>query len=464
MVSGRSNLNPHECVLKGLRASIPPDRRVSKGIELLASIVRYQSKAKIKRIFERSYPETSSRTCAGEFPQELVDMIVAHVILDTPTLKAVSATCRSWYIAALPHLHHTLTLCRRALDPGHQGLIPLQKLGKMGLLPFVKRLLIVQYHGNDPSLPTVLNARSPVYFAFTNVQELAIDMLALVFTPRVHLYFGHSMPKLRSLALRRPLAAHHQLLYFIGLFPNLEDFKLADLTREQTPEPVPVPQSVPPLRGRLTLRGFCGVDFLRDLSKLSGGLRFRYAYLREVEGARFLLENCAETLETLRVYPSGQCALWVPVLSYLTYGLSEWNERKLRDFNLSKNRSLRSLEVTVDIPGFYSDHPQRFLRDLLSTITSSVFSEVVIILGDGVIHHTDFFQQVLFRVVRGMYEVKPFRLVFCLEIWDGDREDNTERLRRYIDAEAAKGGLNFLPCSPIIVSNTRAMRSPEWGA
>ena len=58
-----------------------------------------------------------------------------------------------------------------------------------------------------------------------------------------------------------------------------------------------------------------------------------------------------------------------------------------------------------------------------------------------------------------MYEVKPFHLVFSLEIWEGDRNSTTEILKRYIEAEEAKGGLEFLPCPPVIVFNTRTARN-----
>jgi len=85
------------------------------------------------------------------------------------------------------------------------------------------------------------------------------------------------------------------------LVANLDNFKLTeDYTRQLPLDSAPVPQSAPSLRGRSTLKGFYGEGFLRDLSELSGGLRFRYMDLHLVDGARFLLENCTETLETLR--------------------------------------------------------------------------------------------------------------------------------------------------------------------
>ena len=97
-----------------------------------------------------------------------------------------------------------------------------------------------------------------------------------------------------------------------------------------------------------------------------------------------------------------------------------------------------------------------FLRDLLPTITSPVFSDIVIVVQGRIIQNPRSFRHVLFKMMRDLYEVKPFRLVFCLEVWDGDREDAIKRLKEYIDGEAAKGVLEFLPCPPLIISNTQS--------
>lgn len=91
-----------------------------------------------------------------------------------------------------------------------------------------------------------------------------------------------------------------------------------------------------------------------------------------------------------------------------------------------------------------------------------MFSDVVIVLREGSIQDMNFIQHVVFDIVRGMYKVKPFHLVFCLEIWEGDKEYIEERLRGCIDVETAKRGLDFLPRPPVIVSNTRAARSLTW--
>ena len=159
---------------------------------------------------------------------------------------------------------------------------------------------------NCAGSPSVTNARSPVYFsALTNVQELVIDVLDFRdFAPQMERYFGHFAPRLRSLALNHPRGARRDLLSFVGLFPNLDNFKLRyDGTDEEIPGHSPVSQSAPSMRGCLTLRPFGDESFLRDLSRLCGGLRFHSVDLGGEEGARLLLDDCAKTLETLRVCP-----------------------------------------------------------------------------------------------------------------------------------------------------------------
>jgi len=186
--------------------------------------------------------------------------------------------------------------------------MPLNGLGEMRLLPLVKRLQILQRYGYaDPWFrPTIFNARSLACFsALTNVQDLVVDELDLhAFTPQAQLYFGQFTPTLRSLTLRTPRSNHNQLLHFFGLFPNLDDLKLI-YTHSWIfiPDPAPVPQSASSLRGRLTLKGFGGEVLMRSMSELSGGLRFRYVDLLDVEGVRFILGACANSLEALRVHP-----------------------------------------------------------------------------------------------------------------------------------------------------------------
>ena len=65
-------------------------------------------------------------------------MIIAHIAHDLGALKAFSLTCRSCYIAAVPHLHHTLALTN------HGKLKPLSELHQLGLMPRIQEVRVEQ--------------------------------------------------------------------------------------------------------------------------------------------------------------------------------------------------------------------------------------------------------------------------------------------------------------------------------
>jgi len=271
-------------------------------------------------------PETPATRSspAVELPLDVVEMIIAHLIYDTRSLFACSMTCRCWYVAAVPHLHHTLATQTRPYPgyPGHGKTWPkpLVRMHKLGLLPFVKTLHIreVSYYFDVNRLFPEMFHRTLLhqYSAMTNLQELAIDNLNIdKFIPKLRQCFGHFSPTLRSLALREPEGSCRQIIYFIGFFQHLEDLKLlskpgATSTRNPQAELAdfltPAPPSTPPLRGRLTMRFSPGVEFLKVMITLFGGLRFHSMDLHLVDGTQLLLKACADTLETLRLFQSGK--------------------------------------------------------------------------------------------------------------------------------------------------------------
>jgi len=242
-------------------------------------------------------------------------MIIAHFVYSKCTLIACSMTCHSWYIAAIPYLHYSLTMEEASYYPWNRTEYmwptPLRKSYDLGLLPLVKQLRIrAGIYSNTEFTPEWLGRRTLRYFtALTNLQELGIDNLQLSrFMPNIQQCFGHLSPTLRFLALRKPTGSCRQILYFIGLFPNLQDLKFESSPptdgQESTADAALVPLSVPPLRGRLILARFAREGLVRDMITFFGGLRFRSMDLFEVECVRLLLYECRKTLETLRLYPT----------------------------------------------------------------------------------------------------------------------------------------------------------------
>lgn len=285
--------------------------------ELLVNQLWYRSKAKIKRLVTGGTPGASaaSSSSIAKLPQEVVNGIISHCIHDKGTLLACSTTCYSWYIAAVPHLHHSLTTDddhHYPEDRNHPWPLPLQKSHKLGLLPFVKRFRIrMGVSISDTGFaPERLSKHNLSYFsALTNLQELGIDYLQVSsFMPTIQQCFGHFSPTLQFLALKQPKGTCREILYFIGLFPNLQDLKLHypfPMHEEEIEDGLtPAPLSIPPLRGRLMLTCFRREDLVKNMIDLFGGLHFRHMDLFRVQCVRLLLDACTETLETLRLYPT----------------------------------------------------------------------------------------------------------------------------------------------------------------
>ena len=250
-------------------------------------------------------PEIPPPKLSARLPQELADEIISY-IHDIETLLACSLTSRLWYNAAVPRLHYSLTTfteCTRSQWPK-----PLLESHELHLLPFVKRFGILvgpHYLGFTRKLfGDKHNLRC--FSTLKNLRELRIDRLKLSsFMPNIKRYFGHFAPTLRSLVLDEPEASCQQILYFIGLFPNLHHLKLLLFSPSEEVEPLDrlVPHSQPPLGGWLALRSYKGEKFVEDMVAHYGRLPFSSLYLSNVERTQRVLDECSETLETLQLDP-----------------------------------------------------------------------------------------------------------------------------------------------------------------
>ena len=115
--------------------------------ELLINKLWYRGKPEITKLLWKDTSETPTPFPfpIARLPQKLVEMIIACLAHDKPSLLARSMTCYLWYIATVPHLHHTLTADELTFclwDEEYQWLKRLQKSYNSGTLPFVKRFRI----------------------------------------------------------------------------------------------------------------------------------------------------------------------------------------------------------------------------------------------------------------------------------------------------------------------------------
>ena len=90
-----------------------------------------------------------------------------------------------------------------------------------------------------------------------------------------------------------------------------------------------------------------------------------------------------------------------------------------------------------------------FVLGAFSTITSSVFSELVIVIGSS---GASLPQNVtLFETLRKMHDVRPFKLVFLLELLeDWDRWNTRRRLAENLNLVTGNGLVDFLESPPTI--------------
>ena len=117
------------------------------------------------------------------------------------------------------------------------------------------------------------------------------------------------------------------------------------------------------------------------------------------------------------------------------------------ELNLSQLKVLRSLEI-----GDWVGNPHHYatVMEMFSTITSLVFSELVITLTPAD-EPTRLPQEVtLFETLRKMNEVRPFKLVFLLKDVGFHQEEVPRELVDNLALVIAQGLLDFLDTPPSV--------------
>lgn len=93
-------------------------------------------------------------------------------------------------------------------------------------------------------------------------------------------------------------------------------------------------------------------------------------------------------------------------------------------------------------------HRPTIVKGVFSTIKSPVFSEVVIVITSYAVYLPT--GDTLFKTLREMNEVRPFKLVFLLEASDFHQEQVQRELVEALDVINANNSLNFLTSKPTI--------------
>ncbi|KAF9783228.1 hypothetical protein BJ322DRAFT_142498 [Thelephora terrestris] len=411
------------------------------GVELLANVVWHRSKAKLTGVLAKKQSAAlSDAPQPRTFPPELAEMVIAHLKYDTLALKACASTCFCWYNISIPHLHRTLILGGR-FSKKFQRSNPLPSLYKLGLLPFVEQLQLAGTMTWDGwVVPALSDSRNMPYIrAMVNLQELDIEGLNFFkFPAGFGGYLGHFAPTLRSVALTLPNGARRQLLDFFRLFPNLDNIEVLhyDPVREVCDaldtQLAPINGG---LRGRLTLNTFGEIGLFEDLVVAFGGMRFTSMDLSRTLGKQLLLCACADTLETLRLDSED---LWAEDL----YPEDCLMHPLVQEPDLSPSTALRSIEVPA--------YSLTYVKKALSTITSPVFHEIVVIFSE---REVDRQSENLAGKIRELYGIREFSVAFCLEVLGtSPGAEGQHKLALNTNEAVAAGLYDFLPRPPLVFS------------
>jgi len=162
----------------------------------------------------------------------------------------------------------------------------------------------------------------------------------------------------------------------------------------------------------------------------------------------------------------------------------------LQHFNLSRNRSLRTLETTAQSIDVADDIASDFLKTVLSSVTSPALLDVVIVYRETDLRNMPHCSRCdselvrclssrnkrdrnalfkhQFKVFREMHNARDFRLVLCADVFDCMVVDGIEMLERMMKVEEVTGGLDYLLQKPLIISERRTLRTryidqnPGW--
>lgn len=131
---------------------------------------------------------------------------------------------------------------------------------------------------------------------------------------------------------------------------------------------------------------------------------------------------------------------------------AETTEGLLQDFDLSHLHSLQSLEVTTSSVSQAHQGAPHLLRDIVSTIRSPAFSEVVLIFQRPDLYRP---YHIPFDAFRQMYSKKKFRLVFCLEVSKKYRDTGFQSMWKRLEWEMTHQRLDFLESPPTLIISER---------
>ena len=332
-------------------------------------------------------------------PDDIINEVFS--LLDPKTLKSCSLTGKALSYLAKPFIHRTLRLTpwsrTEPNDSGYRNEFDgLPTLGERSLLKHTRHISVIPRSGTlfagslDPHIQHL--------HTLTNLRILHARWLDTPsFNPKMEKYFGAFLGTLQSLELEFPRGDHKQIFYFICQFPNLRNLKINSVRGPTQPMSNDAPRSdiktSPPLDGTLDLQWNMGTEndpmgahsIPSDLASLPSGLRFRTLKLSGYtsDNIQLLIDACAPTLECVEFTGASYGVLFPhrgerPLFTFVrTIQLSGFP--RYPQLNFERHPALRKLEIALTQHA-NAEYAVRWLPELLSTITSNVFTKLTVYL------------------------------------------------------------------------------------
>ena len=158
--------------------------------------------------------------------------------------------------------------------------------------------------------------------------------------------------------------------------------------------------------------------------------------------------------------------------TYVGFGQRFVARSSPQDFDLSRNKSLRVLEI---LASHSAREEPGFLTHVLSTITSPAPLEIIIIYWEcnlppvsrnlaWSLGHTSYWPGVTkgalwhsrrFEMLREMRKTRDFRLVLCVDVWGGVGEHAVKAVKQAVAAEKAERGFDGSFPEPLVFYSPR---------
>lgn len=182
-------------------------------------------------------------------PLEIVEEIIDVLAGDTKSLLSCSLVSTSWVHRSRRHLFADVKL---------HSLLDLQSWFLTGLGPSSNHVRFLDLSQNDEFKWIVPDSLAGIYNDFTsfhNVESLALTGLDLTLFDEHSLtrFFGHLSENLTSLSVKAMTVHPDALLFFVCMFPKLDDLKLDYLMMGKATIPFRQPSVTPRFRGKLAL-------------------------------------------------------------------------------------------------------------------------------------------------------------------------------------------------------------------